>query len=234
MRPMPDRYLALWSESFAAALQSIDQPDEEQARAAVAEAEEAAWQALRSFAAQTLVSEARSLARQREDEQHRREQAAARAAETAREGMAHLEKVFGKDIAKQVDPWANYQLIGAAVVDDDSGPRLYLAVPDSQAEAVVEALFRRFGEDRSEMYTGRAGKGYELGRLARGTVQRPLDGSVDAVVDGDDAAAKAVELVGAELAKGAEAAKRERMRDARAAADARARDERIRTFGRTK
>jgi hypothetical protein len=131
MRPMPDRWLAVWGESFAAALRSIDEPDEERARAVVAEAEEAAWEGLRNYAARELVSEARSRVLQREEDQRRREQEARLTAETERDGMAELRSLVGRELAGKVKPWTAYRLyeVGerdAAVVIalDDTDPDL--------------------------------------------------------------------------------------------------------------
>jgi hypothetical protein len=215
MRPDPARYLALWSESFSAALPSIDEPDPAKAARAVDEAWEAADKAVRSFATETLVREAKAVELERERAERDAKRQATERARIEKEGYAALKKLLGKRIADQVELHAQYRIVRV-------GERL-LAIPDAEGEAITTALRHAGGEVE---LTARAGPGWQLGKVVA-----PLDGELAAVVHGHEALAKAVELVRADVAQRREAEAAERERRAKALARQRRQDEQRRTYG---
>ena len=131
----PERRLVdIGAQMFVAKLAEVDleQLDEEQAAAAVAEAEQAALAAIRQHATTGLMLEAKAQRHKTEQEQERRKTEAERTAEIERDGRRALRQILGGSLAKKVESWTQYQVLYA------SGH--VLAVPYADAEAVTRAI----------------------------------------------------------------------------------------------
>lgn len=192
---------------------------EEAAREQVAAAWEAAGEAVRGYTTHLLLEDSKSMTRGREGEESRRKQLAEQAERDARLGRKALERLFGSEVAAAIKPHQQYE-----IVQEWIGERLY-AVPIGKGESVVAAL-NRAGANAD--LSSRAGPGYRLG-----AVVAPLgkDFPLAAVVNGDEALERAVELVRADVAERREADERDRKRMAAESAAVRKADEQRRTFG---
>jgi hypothetical protein len=214
---------AEWSERFSRAFSEAlpyGVPEDltpEQAEELVAQAQQDALAAVQGFAVHLLLDEAKAARRRREQQEMDRERAAREQARIEREGYAALTKLFGEDIAKQVELFSNYQLVREWV-----GEKLY-AVPDLRAEEVLQALNRAGGNAE---FTARAGPGYRLGKVAE-----PLEMPIAAVVNGPEALDQAVATLERDLARQHDDSQAEADRRAKELAAVRARDAERRTYG---
>jgi hypothetical protein len=131
-----------YSDVFEAAFQReldargvlLDEPDQERAAKLVAEAEAEAWREVRGVAVSTLLTEARRRLRDAEREQRRHEADAKRHDQEASEASKAWRKLYGRSIAKQLEPWTAYTVLDAAAgrfifaARDEFEPRLRAAL----------------------------------------------------------------------------------------------------------
>jgi hypothetical protein len=175
-----------FTEAFDAALTReldaramlLDEPDQERAAELVAEAEAAAWQEVRAVATSNMVSEARARVAATEREQRSREAEAKRRDQEAADAARVWKKLYGRSIAKELEPWTAYTVLDAAA------GRFVFAVPDELEPRLRSSLG---GADLIGQSTG-------VG-IAKITAKLSQGHQLDLVVTDEDGIAKAVAMV---------------------------------------
>jgi len=169
-----------WDEAFARELDArtvlLNEPDPKQAAELVAEAEAAAWQAVRDFAAAAMVTEARRRVQDAEREQRRGEAQAKQRAQDEKDGRRALRKLFGRRVGNAIELWEPYVVI-------ENGAFVF-AIPEQHEARLRAALGGGIVVAQAE--------GIRLGK-----VLQKLDGGarLDGVLADDAAIDKAVQLV---------------------------------------
>jgi hypothetical protein len=156
----------------------LDEPSSERAAELVAEAEATAWREVRGVAASAAVSEARARRAEAEREARRCETQAKRRDREASEAVRAWRTLYGRSIAKQLQPWTAYTVLDAA------GGRFVFAVPD-ELEARLRAALG--GADVVGQSTG-VGIGKITAKLTQGH-------QLDLVVADEPAIATSVAMV---------------------------------------
>jgi hypothetical protein len=208
---MPDRYLKIWADAFAHALPPATADlTEEQASAAVREAEEAAREAVRSFAVLTLLGEAASTEADLARDRQREERARRERSRIEKDAAKAWRSLYGPDLADRLEAWTEYSIV--EVVGHVLAVRL-----DQLAE--VTAAVRSGAPGTVLQDTGRRSVGWRIGRVAE---------HLDAV---DPTPAEAAELIAATARQQEQEATARRTRQAEAAQAERDRREQLRNYG---